>query len=268
MPSSDYPILENPKSSIRLLKLVYSIELQTIECKIYRIPLFKCPPYTAVSYTWGLSPATRRIVINNKPVSILENAWHFLCQMRMHSRWRRRLYWIDSICISQEDFEERHAQVSIMRQIYSTAENVFVWLGISTPECDLALDYIAQIVDKSSLTNPSRSFSYRPMWTNEEGRAVLALCQRAYWTRVWIVQEIMNAKCIRVFCGSKSLAWENFGSVFQSLKSIELKGWFFRLSYGAEVLASPAAIIFWQKERWDKSLVLKENGAPLTTLLE
>jgi len=37
--------------------------------------------------------------------------------------------WIDAICINQEDRSERAAQVSIMGDIYKSAQNVIVWLA-------------------------------------------------------------------------------------------------------------------------------------------
>ena len=38
-------------------------------------------------------------------------------------------FWVDAICINQNDLEERSAQVQVMPQIYSKASCVIVWLG-------------------------------------------------------------------------------------------------------------------------------------------
>lgn len=38
-------------------------------------------------------------------------------------------FWIDAICINQEDLLERSSQVSFIIDIYDRAENVMVWLG-------------------------------------------------------------------------------------------------------------------------------------------
>jgi hypothetical protein len=46
--------------------------------------------------------------------------------------------------------------------------------------------------------------------------ALQALCRREYWHRMWIKQEIVLAKQIRVCCGTKSLPWETF-SVWSAL---------------------------------------------------
>lgn len=40
-----------------------------------------------------------------------------------------RFFWVDAVCINQDDLEERSAQVKIMPQVYSKARCVVVWLG-------------------------------------------------------------------------------------------------------------------------------------------
>jgi hypothetical protein len=40
-------------------------------------------------------------------------------------------YWIDALCINQEDLAERSEQVQMMGRIYGCAEEVVVWLGTS-----------------------------------------------------------------------------------------------------------------------------------------
>ncbi|KAK0641505.1 hypothetical protein B0T16DRAFT_215402 [Cercophora newfieldiana] len=39
------------------------------------------------------------------------------------------LFWIDAICINQQDIDERSSQVQIMGQIYKAAQHVVGWLG-------------------------------------------------------------------------------------------------------------------------------------------
>jgi hypothetical protein len=41
-----------------------------------------------------------------------------------------RLFWIDQICINQEDETEKGHQVQFMGEIFRRAYNVFAWLGM------------------------------------------------------------------------------------------------------------------------------------------
>ena len=49
-------------------------------------------------------------------------------------------YWIDALCISQADMEERNHQVKRMVEIYGQARAVVAWLGDSSEACDSAID--------------------------------------------------------------------------------------------------------------------------------
>jgi hypothetical protein len=271
----EYLALEAPKESIRLLRILPGTDPLAIECKMYCFSLEKCPPYVAVSYTWGSSAAGKEIKLGNQTLSVRQNIWNFLCQMHGHGKFRLRFFWIDAICINQRDIEERNVQVSIMQQIYATAAEVIVWLGREAEQSRLAMDYIAQqkkIIHPAKLSGGYRShrqqIASQKFWKDEEGKALLALCQRPYWRRIWIVQEIMNAERIVVFCGPHEVQWEDFSKVFEQLKSIRLFGWFDRYRYGSEVLASQAALIVEEKARWQTRRGLEEGGVCLSTLIE
>ncbi|KAL4906351.1 hypothetical protein BDW74DRAFT_151755 [Aspergillus multicolor] len=43
-----------------------------------------------------------------------------------------------------------------------------------------------------------------------EGWALYRMWQRTYWTRLWIIQELLLAKEVILFCGSKSIKWSTF----------------------------------------------------------
>lgn len=42
--------------------------------------------------------------------------------------------WIDAFCIDQTNNEEKKHQVLLIHRIYSAAQNVLVWLGLSEPD--------------------------------------------------------------------------------------------------------------------------------------
>lgn len=46
------------------------------------------------------------------------------------------------------------------------------------------------------------------------GAALGAVCKRPYWTRLWIIQEVLSASRLELICGKKKLLWDHFFSVF------------------------------------------------------
>jgi hypothetical protein len=71
-----------------------------------------------------------RLVSLLPPLLVRENLWLALQHLRSS---QRRVFWIDAICVNQEDKSERSHQVGLMETIYTRATKVHVWLG---PECE------------------------------------------------------------------------------------------------------------------------------------
>jgi hypothetical protein len=84
-------------------------------------------PFETVSYVWGDKRIRDTILINNTPLDIPVSAVSALKCMRL--RHEERSLWIDSICINQEDLQERAQQVSMMAEIYSFAYAYLIHLG-------------------------------------------------------------------------------------------------------------------------------------------
>lgn len=82
--------------------------------------------------------------MNGMPFIVRNNVWYLLHEMREHPKLRWRFSWIDGICINQQNYAERNHQVKLMKQIYSTAAEVVIWLGSGTTQTDLAMDFISQ----------------------------------------------------------------------------------------------------------------------------
>lgn len=51
-------------------------------------------------------------------------------------------FWIDSLCIDQENPSEKSEQVKVMGTLYKTASRTLVWLGEDTSEVHGALDLL------------------------------------------------------------------------------------------------------------------------------
>lgn len=161
-------------------------------------------PYKALSYEWGLpSDDDPDIIIDGHTVKIRKNLSEALKQISSVIRYVGFLFlWIDAICINQSDDAEKSHQVQKMGRIFSEAEQVFAWTGPEADDSDYAMDM---------LNSTPPSYSILPMHpelanNSRAQTAILAWCNRPYWRRVWIMQEIFLAKRLVFMCGSKSIA--------------------------------------------------------------
>lgn len=195
----------------------------------------------------GDSGEKETIQLNGGEGNIRENLWQFLECQKARPDLRQNLVWIDALCINQADIHERNHQVSLMELIYKKADSVIVWLGVSSETSDLAMNYISTIHLKPLV--PERS-GFIEIWTREEGKAIMELCYRRYWSRIWIIQEIVLAKDITVLCGNRSSCWLRFESLWTNLKTIDLKGSLTRHDYATSVFASPASKLIWRRASW------------------
>jgi hypothetical protein len=117
------------------------------------------------------------------------------------------MVWIDAICIDQGNDFERNHQVGLMRRIYSAASEVFVYLG-----------------EPSSLSNEAFE---RLMWAkkdqsiDEKGRQSLRdLFDMRYFYRIWVIQEVANAKLATINYGDKTMGWSILEE--QRLKTLDI----------------------------------------------
>ena len=85
-----------------------------------------------------------------------------------------------------------------MGDIYRTAFRVLVWLGKGGNDSDCIMEYMSKPQRKVAI-DASR-------W-----KALAKLCERPYWSRTWIIQEIGLAKGeVVLHCGSKKALYSQF----------------------------------------------------------
>ncbi|EHK50826.1 hypothetical protein TRIATDRAFT_210557 [Trichoderma atroviride IMI 206040] len=176
--------------------------------------------YNAVSYEWGNAEAAAQIQINNQAVSIRQNLYDFL-EILSQSAYQDEWLFIDAICIDQGNILERNAQVQRMGDIYRQARVVLVWLGPATPESDVIFDMC-----ETHVVSAEHDALATISWEGEIGDALDTIYQRSYWTRLWIIQELLLAKSIIFFCGPKLTTWSVFRRLPRSVKGIFYEGGF------------------------------------------
>ena len=115
------------------------------------------------------------------------------------------------MCINQADETEMSFQWKLVRDIYSTASSTIVWLGPSTNASDVVIEHfgkwdhqredlqIALVADSKRNLQAWRNF----------GDIVL----RPYFSRLWIVQEVIVSRNPLAMCGKRSLALDMIPSI-------------------------------------------------------
>ena len=126
-----YQPLNAERHEIRLLRILDQAE--TIACTLEIASLDDSPTYSALSYEWaryqGEDPGEHvpPIMVNSLPISTTTN----LSLALKYLDKDKSPYWIDALCINQEDDNERGHQVRMMTRIYQGAGRVYAWLGLS-----------------------------------------------------------------------------------------------------------------------------------------
>jgi hypothetical protein len=136
-------------------------------------------------------------------------------------------YWIDAVCINQEDKDEKGHQIYLMRDIFATAKQVIAFVGEPSDDSDEAIEFIGVLrqqieinsfmkhagllakinesldLDMATLTLSGLPAQYpSPGWT-----ALKNLLKRPLFQRIWCIQEVAVAKQVELRCGNERTDW-------------------------------------------------------------
>jgi hypothetical protein len=200
-----YRPLDSSSHEIRILQWVPSQDGNNnkVDCKLVHISLDEDPDYDALSYTWGAPQPSRMIVVDGVEVSVGPNLYGALNQIR-HAN---RPVWVDSICINQDDQQERTDQVCLMGDIYRKADIVIMWLGEDEDDGDTALVFLENFQEQLVSPRDMGSLMMSDDDFDDAWIAVGKLFKRPYWGRLWIIQEVLLAQNPVVCCGAASCSW-------------------------------------------------------------
>lgn len=119
-------------------------------------------------------------------------------------------YWIDAICINQNDSAEKTSQLPLMRHLYSRPRRTIVWLGLSTPELDRGMDFFLRLsrdrdwlADRHSRSMHGDRTLPSELADPEDWKALGHLFLRLWWGRVWTLQEFVLSREVRFFYGAE-----------------------------------------------------------------
>lgn len=227
---------------------------EDLKISLHDYPLSSCPDYVALSYTWG--EANGITLESTKPQIFTQEARCFpiscdgqiirgTCNLRSALRYLRLIlqdnrrvrqdnttsaedlyfvndfgcterFWIDALCIDQDDVFEKQQQIPLMGQIYRRAQLCLVWLGEADEWSDSALPWMTKISKDECLNDnyhdrdleSESKFRQRFQEILSETSSSVVLgaqlfLSRAWFQRVWILQEAVLPEKVRFACGVK-----------------------------------------------------------------
>ncbi|KAK0625804.1 heterokaryon incompatibility protein-domain-containing protein [Immersiella caudata] len=208
--SLEYQLLPEGSDFIRLIRLPPRASSQpsgddapVVQCDLIITPRASCPPYTAISYSWGRNE-TNSILVNDGQFHRVSNTIEQVLRQLQPKGDASSFFWLDQLCINQQDGAEKSEQAQQMRNIYSEAAVVVVWLGPAADGSDTLLKHIQSVVHARRTNNHGAIFlaHYNTQRLLEITRSFRTLCERECWTRLWVMQEYAMGKNLRIACGN------------------------------------------------------------------
>ena len=217
MPKFVHSALQDPRKQIRLLSLNADADPVDLRCSLSTYDLHNAPEFVALSYECGSPDSAVDIIVNGRAYTIRHNLSLLLTHIQRRPQCldaiADELLWVDAICISQTNIDERNAQVAIMGTIYQAAARTYAWLGWPH-QFDPYLVYnlmmdAASPANQDSIAQYSAAISSNKMLMGtgmiELLSQVLKWCSSSYFNRRWVVQELFLSKMVILVCGESAI---------------------------------------------------------------
>ncbi|KAJ8127685.1 hypothetical protein O1611_g5951 [Lasiodiplodia mahajangana] len=229
MTTFQYSPLDASVREIRLFRLhpaSLNSRDSTLEMTIIKCRLGNPIPYKALSYTWGDPEPTYPVRLDGCQFRIRKNLHEAL--LRIRPLLGTVKLWADAICINQDDMRERESQVTLMRDIYKTAQIVWAWLGPGNGSIeelndeatwsflsDLAereLSNISEDTNNATIPHPETREWIQSMAFDDAGLQrwleMGDILSSPWFSRMWIIQEVVMGKTVHVFWGGHGVSWD------------------------------------------------------------
>jgi hypothetical protein len=238
--------------------------------------------YEALSWRWGDEQNGEYAVMIHKDGALYRKRVSQTLGLALkYLRFEReRFLWIDALCINQDDHDERSSQVAMMSLVYSAAEKACVWLGEDDDESTMAIKFIREDINPlKNFDNLCTDKQHAAKW-----RSLLVLMQRAWFSRRWVVQEIVLAQKATVYCGPDKIEWPELAIAVELFVEVEtathrlselmkkdekftlIPNWFEHISeLGASLLVNATAKVYRENEQ--NQGILSTQGTSRRSLL-
>ncbi|KAI1346384.1 HET-domain-containing protein [Xylaria sp. FL0043] len=205
--TSEYQYIPLHHGRIRVLELSPGPFDSPIHCHLKLTSLrISRRKFDAVSYTWA--GQTRRNTIlcgpSHDQLQVTDNCYNILLHLRDTAT--PRIVWIDAICLNQNDMSEKSSQVRIMGDIYAAARQTIIFLGEQTDDSQILFQHILARSSQQSRQNIEYS-PLQPASTIDATKLTELLFRRAWFCRIWVVQELARSSNPIFMCGRHAVPY-------------------------------------------------------------
>jgi hypothetical protein len=202
--------LQDSSTELRYLYLLpksYNINLdgQTVlRCELLSDAEEQAPHYIGLSYTWGDPEIRRPMLVGDKVFHATENL--AIALEHLQEEDKTIIFWIDAVCINQNDSNEKSIQVQRMGNIFASAVLVIAWIGPAADDSDLALQELESYGAEPTQGSWSQFRQYyAKRFAALHVESIKALLARSWFKRVWVGQEVALNKQVIFVCGQRDI---------------------------------------------------------------
>ena len=171
--------------------------------------------YEAISYVWGTEVRDHDIICDGRLLKITKNLHDALTRLREDDP---RVLWADSICINQQNVEEKTHQLAFMGRIYAEARRVVVYVGLDhgdhASRVGSLLGDMRRLFDSELSKFKVIAWDIYPYHALDDATLMderwssLEIFLRLPWfKRGWVVREAGLAKDCEVVWGCSKISW-------------------------------------------------------------
>ncbi|KAG4439249.1 hypothetical protein IFR05_005287 [Cadophora sp. M221] len=161
-------------------------------------PMHSNVSFGCVSYMWGNEEATELIELSGQRFLIRKNLDTFLRSVRKPGGGYMR-FWIDAVCIDQNNISERNRQLPRILEVYEDADVVACWPGEPDETSNVALRLV---LDLKPTHYAGGGKLFEMGWLGVKDRedfpqrlaALYRFLCGPYFRRIWIAQELAAAR--------------------------------------------------------------------------
>ncbi|KAI0197749.1 heterokaryon incompatibility protein-domain-containing protein [Astrocystis sublimbata] len=223
--ASAYPYRRLIGTDIRLLNVLPGEGI--IECVLHEMPLTEGQDFFAVSYVWGTELEAEEILLDGLPFKVSRNLHGFLHQIREQPETPLKIgypdeyFWIDAICLNQEDMEEKAFQIPRMMDIYRASLKIVIWLGPNKPMAKSETHGRRRITSRS---DPTTMLLTRQELSPDSVVELLFEKARSLWVD-WELPDDDSEEDLVL----RKIFGESYGAVVRASNEILRRPWFVRL---------------------------------------